>query len=275
MPGITIETETIAHRFGVGFIRTTTDKDGRYRLVGLPKGDGSRIAAKTDELPYLAAVEPVENPLGLDPVTVDFALKRGVWVEGRISEQETGRPLFARVEYFCFWENPHAKEIASLHYYLTQQTDANGRYRIAALPGRGLIVVRAKDHYIMGVGAEQIKGGRLEESPDLLSTSPFHCLPRNYHALAEISPKSGDKAIVCDVALIRGRSLKGTVLDPDGKPLDGVRIAGLKDMGYWLNSDAEFTVESLQPNKRRVLRFVHDGKKLAAYVVLRGDEKLR
>ncbi|HTU92288.1 MAG TPA: sigma-70 family RNA polymerase sigma factor [Gemmataceae bacterium] len=62
LPGITIESETIAHRYRFGLIRTTTDKNGRYRLIGFPKSDGNKIAAKTNELPYFAAVKTAANP---------------------------------------------------------------------------------------------------------------------------------------------------------------------------------------------------------------------
>jgi RNA polymerase sigma factor (sigma-70 family) len=287
LPGVTIESETIADRFGLGLIRTTTDENGRYRLVGLPKSDGNKIVARTydnfmphrievaNERPYLASVKKVGNPLGLEPVTVDFALKRGVWVKGRVTEEATGKPLFAaRIEYFYFWEeNPDAKELLDLYPFNMGHTEEDGCYRIPALPGRGLITVRAADHYIMGVGVERIKGGRVEGSPDFLSTVPYHVIPTNYHALTEILPKSSDESITCDVQLISGRSLKGKVLDPDGKPLNGVRVAGLKDMGYWSNSDAEFTVESLQPNKPRLLQFEHDGRKLSGSLSLSGNEK--
>ena len=58
----------------------------------------------------------------------------------------------------------------------------------------------------------------------------------------------------------------------DGKPLAGARSSGLKHQSYDLNPGAEFTVESLQPNKPRVLQFVHDSKKLAGVFVLHGDE---
>jgi hypothetical protein len=75
------------------------------------------------------------------------------------------------------------------------------------------------------------------------------------------------------VALIRGLSLKGTVIDPDGKPLAGTSISGLKDMAYWSDAGPDFTVESLQPNEPRVLQFMHKRKKLAGVWVLRGDEK--
>lgn len=136
---------------------------------------------------------------------------------------------------------------------------------------------------IRGIGRERVADLRIDGpaitsqaihgSSDFLNTSPCHCIPTNYHALADISSKSGDESITCDVQLVSGRSLKGKVLDPDGKPLNGVRVAGLKDMGYWLNTDAEFTVESLHPNKSRLLQFVHDDRKLSGFLVLRGDEK--
>lgn len=184
-------------------------------------------------------------------------------------------PKRRQARYFCFWENPEAREVAGLFYHNMSHTDEDGSYRIPVLPGRGLITVRdqGRDRYIMGVGIEKIKGGRLRPGADFLNTSPHHLIPTNYHVLVEISPKPGDESITCDVALVRGRSLKGRMLDPDGRPLDGVRVLGLNEWGYWLNTGAEFTVESLQPNKRRVLHFMHDKKKLAGYVVLRGDEK--
>jgi RNA polymerase sigma factor (sigma-70 family) len=287
LPGVTIETETIAHHFGHGWIRTTTDKNGRYRLVGLPKSSGNKIVARTydtfmprrievsNELPYLASIKEVGNPLGLEPVTVDFALKRGVWVKGRVTEKETGKPLFAaRIEYFCFVETTGSKEAAGLYPFNMRHTEEDGSYRIAALPGRGLITVRAaQDHYIMGIGAERIQRSDENKKGDFFSTQPYFAIPVNYHALVEILARSGDESFTCDVALIRGRSLKGTVLDPDGKPLDDVRVAGLRDMGYWANTGAEFTVESLQPNKPRLLQFKHEVRRLSGSLSLSGNEK--
>ncbi len=287
LSGVTIETETIAHRFGLGWIRTTTDENGRYRLVGLPKSSGNKIVARTydsfmprrievaTERPYLASTKEVGNPLGLESVTVDFALKRGVWIKGRVTEKETGKPLSAaRIEYFCFVETPDSQLAAGLYPFNMRHTEEDGSYRLAALPGRGLITVRAaQDHYIMGVTAEPIQRSAEEKQSNDFATYPYYAIPGNYHALVEISPKSGDESSTCDVALIRGRSLKGTVLDPDGKPLDGVRVAGLRDMGYWSNTGAAFTVESLQPNKPRLLQFVHDGRKLSGSLSLSGNEK--
>src|SRR5262249_41117227 len=116
LAGVTIEPNKITNPFGIsnydrGLIRTTTDKEGGYRLVGLPKGEDNQIMAMTYDLPYLPMSKRVENTRGLEPVTVDFALKRGVWVTGRITEKTTGRPLSGGVEYYCFNDNPHKKEI--------------------------------------------------------------------------------------------------------------------------------------------------------------------
>jgi RNA polymerase sigma factor (sigma-70 family) len=288
LAGVTVESEKIAHDFKNGFLRTTTDMDGRYQIDGFPKGGGNEIVARTNDYlppsgnemssqrPYLSAVKKVGNPLGLGPVTVDFALKRGIWVQGRVTDKKTGKPLSASVKYFCFNDNPNAKELASTgNFDNWRQSREDGFFQMPVLPGRGLIAVRAyQDHYVMGVGAEKIKGPRDKGVNDLFITTPHFCFARNFHAVVEIDPKAGEESIRCDMILEPGRSLKGTVLGPDGKPLAGARISGLKDMGYWEeNATADFTVESLLPNKPRVLQFVHDGEKLVGMVVLQGDEK--
>ncbi len=73
LAGVTVETTRVYSQSG--FIKTTTDKDGRYRLEGLPKGDSNEIGARADDwqvlpgkersnqVPYLAAVKTVPNPL--------------------------------------------------------------------------------------------------------------------------------------------------------------------------------------------------------------------
>jgi RNA polymerase sigma factor (sigma-70 family) len=287
LAGVTIESELVINAGKSDLLRTVTDSEGRYRLVGLPKGDGIKIVATTSDFPqppkndvtkqpaYLSAIKTAGNPLGLEPVTVDFALKRGTWIKGRITDKSTGKAVGAEVDYFCFTNNPNAKELTPdlRFFYLKRWTDKDGSFLIPALPGHGLIAVRAnQDHYIMGAGAERIKNPNPDGQRDIFSTVPYSCYAGNFHALVEINPKPGEALIPCNIALDPGRSLKGTVFGPDGKPLAGARVSGLKDMGYWLDAGAEFTVESLQPNKPRVLQFVHESKKLAGLLVLRGDE---
>jgi RNA polymerase sigma factor (sigma-70 family) len=270
LAGVTVETEVA---FGE-VIRTTTDKDGRYRLDGLTKG-GRQIMAMTDDMPYLPALRTVENTLGLEAVTFNIALKRGVWIKGRVFDKATGKPHWADVEYHCFADNPNGNELRSLlPYRRIKVTRKDGSFQIVALPGRGLITAFAiddSDPYVTGVGADKIKGFN---PLALIPADPFLLMKK--HTLVEINPKPDDESITCDVALDPGRTLAGRIVGPDGKPLGGARVCGLSDSGNWEMDPlpgAEFTVKALEPNKPRLLQFVHEGKKLSGFLRLRGDEK--
>jgi RNA polymerase sigma factor (sigma-70 family) len=274
LEGVTVHSSQIAGKVDLNLVRTTTDREGRFKLVGLPKGDGHQIVAQDRERPYLAAVRDVPDLPGLEPVTIDFALKRGVWVQGHVTDKATGRPQMASVRYFCFSDNPSAKELSGLQNFNWYFADENGRFRVVALPGPGLIGARAyRENYRMGVGADEIKGARREIG---FLTQPHICHPGNFHTLAGINPKPGDDSVTCDLALDPGRTVKGTVLGPDGKPLAGARVSGLKDMVYWENdalAGAAFEARGLPADKPRLLQFVHESQRLAGSLLVGPDDK--
>src|SRR5262249_6428996 len=90
-------------------IRTTTDQEGRYRLVGLPKHPWQGIkAGVASDQPYLASFQGVPAGEALNPVAVNFELKRGVRIRGRVTNKETKQPMPAVVEYFIFTNEPGA-----------------------------------------------------------------------------------------------------------------------------------------------------------------------
>jgi RNA polymerase sigma factor (sigma-70 family) len=281
LAGVTITPNKITNPFDIsnhdqGLIQTTTDKEGRYRLVGLPKGEDNQIMAMTYDLPYLPVSKSVENTRGLEAATVDFALKHGVWVTGRVTEQITGKPLAGVVGYYCFRDNPNRKEIPTVlgatPFHVSTRED--GSYRVVAVPGHGLIAVQVhyNDRYLLGVGAEQIKGPRAEMGgSEGFGTYPFMCQTWNQNTLAAIDPKPGDESITCDLFVVPGRTMKGTVLGPEGKPL-----AGARQHRWDTLPGSEFTVWGLPAGKLhepRVIEFLHEGKKLAGLVTVRGDEK--
>jgi RNA polymerase sigma factor (sigma-70 family) len=279
LAGVTIKPNKISNPFGIGnhnagLIQTTTDKDGRYRLVGLPKGDDNQLMATTDDLPYLPLSKKVENTPGLGPVTVDFALKRGIWVKGRVTEKTTGKPLVGGVGYFCFRDNPHHTDIPSVLLGYGRRTRKDGSYRFVVIPGRGLISVQVShnNRYLSGVGAEKIEGPRRKMGANEgFDTYPFMCQTWNRNAVVEINPKPGDESITCDLVVVPARSVKGTVLGPDGKPLSGARQYRWDTL-----PGSEFTVWGLPPGKLSEpwqIEFVHESKKLAGFVTVHGDEK--
>jgi hypothetical protein len=125
----------------------------------------------------------------------------------------------------------------------------------------------------MAVGADEIKG---LEADGHFRTYPGLIFARAYHGLIEINPAKDAKEYPCEIALDPGRSLKGEVLGPDGKPLAGARVSNLKSYGYWEYNPlatAEFTVTGVEPGQPRLVQFAHFEKNLAGSLVVKGDEK--
>jgi RNA polymerase sigma factor (sigma-70 family) len=277
--GVTITPNKIANPYGVSnynaeLIRTTTDKDGRYRLVGLPKGEDNQLLATTNDLPYIPVSKKVENTAGLETVTVDFDLKRGIWVSGRVTEKGTGKPLSGGVGYYCFRDNPHSKDLPQ--GFAANSTGGrnreDGSFRIVALPGRGLIAVQVahNSRYVPGVGAASIKGPRVNFGLECFDTVPFPLQIGNMNTIAEINPKPGEESITCNLVVVPavpGQSLTGALLGPDGKSLCDVESAGAQVEG------GHFTVENLEPNQQRLILFRHEDKKLAGFLIVKGDDK--
>jgi protocatechuate 3,4-dioxygenase beta subunit len=132
-------------------VRTVTDKDGRYRLVGMAEGADYVIkAAPAAGHPYYQSEHEVKDTIGLEPVTVDFTLKRGILVKGRVLEKATGRPVFASVTYVVFADNPAYKAVPGFTTESYLQTEEDGSFQLVACPGRGLVTARGwRDHYFL------------------------------------------------------------------------------------------------------------------------------
>lgn len=278
LAGVTVHTYLISGMEGIhnNLIRVTTDKDGRYRIVGLPKGQGNQISARPEDVPYLPALADVPDTPGLEPVTVDFALQRGVWVTGRVTDKATGKPVASGIEYYALADNPHLKGV-KLDDNNWQPTRDDGTFRTAALPGPGIIAVRSTyERYRMGIGADRIKGQRAQAGMDLIRTKPYLLHPGNYHVLVPIDPEPDAESITCDVVLDPGRTLKGIVVGSDGQPLAGARVSGEKPMIYWSQQtlkDAEFAITSLGDDESRQIQVMHEGKKLIGTLAVRGSDK--
>ncbi len=187
------------------YIRATSDKEGKYRLVGLPRVAGQYLwvtpAAGQPYLPPERATAGVSS--GTDPLRVDFALKRGVLIRGRVTDKVTGQPVAARVEYMAFEDNPHLKGGGVLRGVAYQvRTNPNGSFTIAGLPGRGLLAAKAtykemegyhpNSRYLLDVGADKIKG-------QVVTHGPWPA--RQFHAVVEIDPAQG-KALRQDIVLV-------------------------------------------------------------------------
>jgi RNA polymerase sigma factor (sigma-70 family) len=284
LAGVTVQSDRFAGNnvHGDSSVRTVTAKDGHYRLVGMPKGVGNILkAAPAPGQPYFQSVHEVEDSPGLEPVTVDFALTRGVLVKGRVLDKASGRPVFANVGYVVFRDNPRPAQAPGFATDPYLETADDGSFQLVAFPGRGLLFARGwSDHYRMGVGTDSIKGKlKLQEKLELFDTVPHLQETDTAHTYAEINPADKAESVTCDLVLDPGPMPHGTLAGPDGKPLSGAQALGLTAYNRWrswtrapLKSEA-FTVYGLGPTEERELVFVHTAKQLAGAVRVRGDAK--
>ena len=142
-------------------IEATTDAQGRYRLIGLPKAPAYQLAVEQAEgkpYPRVSFRVPASSP-AFEPVTFDIALKRGILIRGRVTDKATGQPAPGYVHAFTFRDNPAIKEFPgygaynNLAYIFIKD---DGRYEVVGLPGRNVIACRSEMRRYRGrVGAEQ------------------------------------------------------------------------------------------------------------------------
>jgi hypothetical protein len=201
----------------------------------------------------------VPDSPGFDPVTVDFEVKKGVWIEGKLTNKATGKPVQAQLQYFATLNNPHLRDHrefdGTVVHKLTASAGEDGRFRVVGLPGPGLLSVTAGDHYLLANerdDGEGAKGG--------LGTAPFHIFAGSYNALAPLNPDKDAVSFQRDVTLDPGETFTGTLVGPDGKPVEGALSYGLTSSSGWERpalKTASFTVRAFNPRQPRPVLFRH------------------
>jgi hypothetical protein len=253
LAGVTIRSEKLAHNplHGQHLVQSVTDAQGRYRLIGMPKGAGNKInVVPPSDLPYIAPVLDVPDSFGPDPVTVDVELKRAVWIEGTLTDKLTGKALRGGLIYLVRDHNPNMKDYQGYYGGLPGVgTNEDGTYRIIGLPGPGLLVLWQQPGYLLG--AERDDDNGLKEA--------FGYMPQgNFAAFARIDPAKSSQSVKRDIALVPGWTFTGTVLGPDGERLAGAVMGGTSE-GM---KSAEFTVRQFNPRRPRPVFFRHPEKGL-------------
>jgi RNA polymerase sigma factor (sigma-70 family) len=264
-------------------IETTTDARGSYRLAGLPKAPAYRVFVEPGQgQPYPHATLRVAGDTpAFQPVTFDFALKRGILVRGKVTDKATGQPVSGGfVNAYAFVDNPHVEEFPGFKTSLESYSPIlpkDGRYEVIALPGRGLIAARADndkmERYRGYVGAEAIKG---YDPRDMgFRTRPGYCDVRNYNVVAEIDLDPKAETATVDLQLDPGRTIAVTPIDPEGRPVAGTVATGVGDLFPGIEyPQASPTIEihGLDPSRPRRVTVTHGGRKLIGSIELKGDE---
>jgi hypothetical protein len=270
------------------YATTETDAEGQFKLVGVAKGHDYSISAyakggKT----YLPGLKKVADTEGLKPLTVDFDLVRGVLVKGRITDKTTGKPVDSALWYNPLADNKFFRDLPGNEWYRSvsqgHRTEKDGSFSLLALPGTGVILVRAEGEagglYTEAFIApeDKTKAYRQEEEglggSFLTAGGSIEFLHGN-HAYKLLDPAQDAETFECNIELDRGLTQTGTIVDPQGKAVAGASIAGLR---AWGGVDAlkagEFTARGLNPARPRSIAVLHKERKLVGHMTLRGDEK--
>jgi RNA polymerase sigma factor (sigma-70 family) len=267
---------------------TSTDAQGRYELPGYSKGANYRVVAYPGGgEPYFTASVAVKDTEGLAPITADLEMTRGILFEGKVLDGETGKPVPGHIGYYPLYPNPNVTD--NLGYsaangagaFSEAAVAADGSFRCIVLPGRGCLTYQAaKDEtrYMSAcVDGDTIKA--IGGNKDFLFVPIFGggrgtgLTQEQYQAILLIDPAKDCPSIAQTIRLKVAPVLSGTVLDPDGKPLAGVRVRGLEYAWRWKTLEAEkFNVSGVNPLRPRRVYFVHDARRLIGSVEVKGTE---
>ncbi len=258
----------------INFVRTTTDTHGRYRLDGIAEGATDRVAAiPLSDQAYLPLTALIEVGRGNKPAPLDFSLRKGVWIKGRVTDADSGQPLDMDVEYHAFTDNPHLGPNPGYELRGTR-TELDGSFRLLGLPGRGFVAAKAFDaRYVRGVGfAALFKGRNRDEIVN--GSNPLFTNAYEVNVVVAVDPADNADSVACELKASTGRKRTGTAHGPDGQPLSGFLAFGLTPGWGSIppSPSAEFTVTALAPFEQRSLVFRHVERKLIGTLTVPGDE---
>lgn len=282
MPGVTLQSYHLAghHISGwtEGIVHTVSDEQGRYRLEGSPIGKNEVICLSPLDQPYLMSKFVAETSTGDPTLIKNVDLTRGIWIEGRAYDKDTGEPIQqGRVDYFAFRNNPYRKTVKGFNgaFLATRyRLNPDGTYRIPGLPGRGLVAILAEGVdtiYQRGRGAEKIHGR--QDGIDGFDTYPFFASAFNFHVMSEVNPTEEAKTIKLDFLFESGRSLHVQVVDQSGKPINGGYYAGMmKAFNNWrIFKGSLLEIKGYQPENPRLVQVFLEERKLVGYLLIKGN----
>jgi RNA polymerase sigma factor (sigma-70 family) len=260
----------------------TTDKDGKYRLTGLPPGVYALKVRPKGQAPYLETeIKVTADGPGFEPVTLDVQLERSPAVTGRVIDRATGKPVQAWIEYRPLAGNPNLKGDPILaeprwgNHPPSAGTDKEGRFLLAVLRGPGVLLVHADSGYLPAQldKADRVPGVTDKADPELIDCRPFPAWPGEFQAYRLIDVQKGKDTEV-EIALTRGVERPLVVEFPDGKAHDttvlGMKPAG-SDHGDQFYPGKSIVAGLTEDETRRLFLSTHDGK-FAAAVVVSGKE---
>jgi RNA polymerase sigma factor (sigma-70 family) len=262
-----------------------TAEDGSYQLSGCGRAQEYFLLAQPAAgQPYFMATMKVadkEAPW----LTADFELRGGIVVQGRLTDNATGKPpATASVWYHPLRPNPHAATLdLGGRAAASSAIQPDGSFNLVVLPGPGAVCALGSpragyaaavlDKWEVGTllpgGLEQTEDGHLYLAGP---SSKMQLCVDNYHVVKLINPDQAKPPPPTELALTSSVPLRGTVFGPDGEPLTGVRVIGAGPLGDEFLPTASFTVTRLRPDEIRDVIFQHPSKPLGKLLTVKSGD---
>jgi protocatechuate 3,4-dioxygenase beta subunit len=295
-------------------VEVKTGKDGRFLLSGLPKAARRFLHVQPGDNPYLDRLIEVQDVAALKTVRVDIKLDRCVVVQGRLTDKATGKPVLGEARYLPLADNPLLKGLGTADYKLYrgrffslnptgvwESTDEHGRFKLRVPPGPGVLLARAdtdrdpearytairveeKDRKYLRKRdpvARSSRASRMAKTRDRsLDDEAFYTGTMTWplrweNGYAIINPAAKDEVVKVRIPFDSGRSVRGKVIGPDGKPVAGAEVIGVQATNEFrpttLPGDT-FTAYAVSPDRPREMYFLHEGKKLAGALTVRSTD---
>jgi hypothetical protein len=234
---------------------------------------------------------------GYQPVVADIRTARGVVVTGRVTDGATGKPVPARVTVGRLGDNPHARkpEYDSFGATKSEDTGADGTFRVIAIPGRVLLIAGPDGSRFPGGFLESLRYCRPTADPrfpdyfrsDLGSEILFYresdrgaepsWAPVDGYYCKVLKIEPGTAEVRANVVLERATAMRLSLRDGVGHPVAGTWLAGITPYGFtqalWSESAEVEVYEVGKGSKPRQVTFFDPKDKLTATMTLKGNEK--
>ena len=276
------------------FLATRTDEQGHYRLEVAPHGGCHRIeVVPAVDQPYFPTHKKLAAVTGFDPITCDFALPKGQWIVGKITDSESGEPVGeADVEYLPLRTNEEAKNYPNYDPVITGsapsnrfRTTANGSFRVLAIPGAGILAAIAPRPNFFDANKMEKRLVYISLSKNLVNENlvlgngtlaTYHPWTiTGYHALRQVDLAKSDREVSYDLQFNRGLTRTIKFVDLHNQPVTGARVLGQQFPPQLGPPLAESVVEliGLRPNDERDVVCIHVARRIGkAFSVSPGSD---
>ena len=247
-----------------------TDADGRFRANPSPGDEFTVRAVAPAGQPYLGVSKAFEWPKGAIEHSLDLSLPRGVLIRGKVTEQDSHRPV------------PGASVVFLAHRAVSDpsreggqtKTLADGSFEVAGPPRPGHLAVQSPsaDYVLQEIGNREFFYGQAGGE-------------RLYsHAFIACNSEPDGTGPPVNVSLRRGVTVTGRVVSPDEKPAAETWIISRIALGpsglassVWRGNyhgdarNGRFELHGLNPGADVPVHFFEPKRKLGATVLLPGQ----